>query len=381
MKQFRNIFLLALTFIFISCRTDEKRTENTIANLGTEIPIQYASGLKITDFGDYSIITVENPWPGAENSYRYLLAKENAEIPEDLDFDQKIRIPVKKIVVTSTTHIPSLEILEKETSLVGFPGLDYISSEKTRNLIKQGKIRELGKNEAINTENLLALQPDVVIGFSIDGSNKSFNTIQKSGIPVVFNSDWTESSPLGKAEWIKFFGAFFGKMEEATAFFEEIEKEYLAAKELAKNASERPTVVAGAMFKDQWYLPAGNSWQANFLEDANANYLFGDSEGTGSLSLSFETVLAKAADAEYWIGPAQFQTYEEMENASPHYTRFRAFKEKNIFTFSSEKGETGGVIFYELGPNRPDLVLKDLISILHPRLLPDYETTFYKPLQ
>ncbi len=106
-----------------------------------------------------------------------------------------------------------------EQALVGFPGLDYISSEKTRKLITNGKIKELGKNETLNTEILLDLQPDVVIGFSIDGSNKSFNTIQKSGIPVVFNADWTESSPLGKAEWIKFFGAFFGKTDAVKCLF------------------------------------------------------------------------------------------------------------------------------------------------------------------
>ena len=381
MKQFFKIFLLILTIANLSCKSEENSREKVTFRQGTEIPIEYASGLSITDYGDHKLITVDNPWPGAERSYRYLLAEENVKIPEGLEFDQKIKIPVEKIVVTSTTHIPSLEILEVENTLVGFPGLDYISSKKTRQLISEEKIRELGKNEAINTENLLALKPDVVIGFSIDGSNKSFNTIQKSGIPVVFNSDWTESSPLGKAEWIKFFGAFYGKIDAATAFFDQVKKDYLVAKELAKNAAEKPTVVAGAMYKDQWYLPAGDSWQAIFMKDANANYLFENSEGSGSLSLSFESVLAEATDADIWIGPAQFQTYEEMRSASQHYTRFKAFENKNIYTFSSEKGETGGVIFYELAPNRPDLVLKDLISIFHPQLLPYYETTFYKPLE
>lgn len=381
MKPLFHILLLFLFGIFVGCRSEEDRKQIAQSPAGKEIPVKYASGLSITDFGSYRIITVKDPWPNAERSFRYLLAEENAEIPEGLEYDQKIKVPVEKIVVTSTTHIPSLEILNEEESLVGFPGLEYISSEDTRKRIAEGKIKELGKNEALNTESLLSLQPDVIIAFSINGSNKSLNTVEKSGIPVVFNSDWTESSPLGKAEWIKFFGAFYGKMETATTFFEEIEEEYIIARELAKSAEEKPTVVAGAMYKDQWYLPAGESWQAIFLKDANSEYLFADSEGTGSLSLSFESVLAKAGEAEFWIGPAQFQTYEEMRSASPHYTRFSAFQERQIYTFSSEKGETGGVIFYELAPLRPDLVLKDLISILHPSLLPDYKTTFYKPLQ
>lgn len=381
----KNLHLILILFVLFSfgCKEEKDVRKNAISKdlSGIEIPVEYASGLSITDYGTYKILVVENPWPNAEQAYKYLLAEEGAHIPEALEYDQKVKIPVEKIVVTSTTHIPSLETLGVENSLVGFPGLDYISSEKTRNLIAEGKVKEIGRNEALNTESLLELQPDVVIGFSIDGSNKSLNTIQKSGIPVVFNGDWTEISALGKAEWIKFFGAFYGKTEEASAFFEQIEKDYLDAKELATKAVERPTVIAGAMYKDQWYLPAGDSWQASFIEDANAEYVYKDAQGTGSLSLSFEAVLAEGANADFWVGPAQFTSYEQLRVASTHYSQFDAFKNKNIFTFSSEKGETGGVIFYELAPNRPDLVLKDLISIFHPQLLPNYQTTFYKALE
>ena len=381
MKNFSHILFLLIPFFLLGCKSDENRKNTPVIKGGEEVEIKYAGGLSIVDFGNYSIITVENPWPNANRSYRYLLAEADAEVPENVKFDQRIRVPVEKVVVTSTTHIPSLEILEAENTLVGFPGLEYISSENTRKLISKGKIREVGKNEALNTETLLDLRPDVVIGFSIDGSNKSLSTLQKSGIPVVFNSDWTESSPLGKVEWIKFFGAFFGKMDVANAFFEEVEQEYLKAKALAEEARERPTVMAGSMYKDQWYLPAGNSWQALFIEDANAEYLFANTDGTGSLSMSLEAVLAEAADADFWVGPAQFTAYNELQEASSHYKRFKAFQEQQIFTFASEKGESGGVIFYELAPNRPDLVLKDLISIFHPQLLPDYKTTFYKPLE
>lgn len=380
MKLTTSICWILFLGIFLSCKEDRKEENSIVFEAGKAIPIDYASGLSITQFEDYTIVEVKNPWPKAERSYRYLLAEENADVPKHIQFDEHIKIPVEKMVVTSTTHIPSLETLGEEQTLVGFPGLDFISSAKTRNLISEGKVRELGKNEKLNTESLLEIAPDVVIAFSIDGSNKSLNTIQKSEIPVVFNSDWTESSPLGKAEWIKFFGAFYGKIPEAIAAFEAVEKNYLEAKELAKKAKNKPTVLAGSMFKDQWYLPAGESWNAKFFEDANADYLFKTTEGTGSLSLSFESVLAKGKDADFWIGPAQFTSYSEMKEASPHYNQFEAFQNRNVFTFSSQKGETGGVIFYELAPNRPDLVLKDLISIFHPELLPEYRTTFYKPL-
>ncbi len=183
MKTSFQIIVLLLSVAFTGCRSEEKENAPLLTRAGEEVEIKYASGLNIVDFGDHMIITVENPWPNADRTYRYLLAEEGADVPQDVKFDERVKIPVEKMVVTSTTHVPSLEILNSENALVGFPGLDYISSENTRTLISEGKIKELGKNEALNTESLLALKPDVVIGFSIDGSNKSFNTLQKSGIP------------------------------------------------------------------------------------------------------------------------------------------------------------------------------------------------------
>src|SRR5690606_13605453 len=143
-------------------------------------------------------------------------------LPNPENYDAIVEIPVKRIVVTSTTHIPSLEMLDETDALVGFPSLDFISSEKTRERISQGTVRELGQNENLNTEIVLDLSPEAVIGFAMDGNNPTFATLQKGGIPVFYNADWTENTPLGKAEWIKFFGAFFNKDKEADSLFEEI---------------------------------------------------------------------------------------------------------------------------------------------------------------
>lgn len=369
-------------FLFISICSCKNRSESNTTEIqkGEEINIENAQGFSITKYQDYSLVSVNTPWPEAEKPFIYLLKSENAQIPENLEFDQVVKVPVKNIVVTSTTHIPALEALNVENTLVGFPGLNYISSEKTRKLIDKGKVSELGQNENINTEVLIDLSPDVVIGFAINASNKSFETIQKTGIPVIYNGDWTEQTPLGKAEWIKFFGALFEKEDIAEEIFNEIKTEYLSAKELAGSAKESPKVISGSMYNDKWYMPYGNSWQAQFIKDANADYLYSNTEGDGSLSLAFESVLEKAEEAEYWISSGQYTSYEQLFNESEHYKRFKAVKDKNVFSVSLSKGETGGITFYELGPQRPDLILKDLISIFHPELLKDYEPVFYKPL-
>ena len=375
-------FLFALILLF-NCKEQPKNTTSktsTHAKAET-VEISYAEGFSITNFEDFKIVKVNSPWPKAEKEFTYVLAEKNVTLPDTLQFDQKVTIPIKKIVVTSTTHIPSLESLGQENTLIGFPHLDYISSKKTRDLIQKGKVEEIGENEHINTEVLLNLNPDVVIGFAVEGGNKTFETVNKSGIPVVYNGDWTETDPLGKAEWIKFFGAFYNQEQKAEEIFNEIEEEYLSAKKLAQQAKNQPSVLAGSMYKDVWYLPYGNSWQAQFIKDAKANYLYAETNGNGSISAAFESVLDKAQNADFWIAPGSFTSYEQMQNASEHYQEFNAFQQQKIYSFAGVKGETGGVLYYELAPQRPDLVLKDLIKIFHPELLTNYETTFFKALE
>ena len=354
--------------------------EHNVANL----ELTYAQGFSIDDHGTYKVLEINNPWPNANTSYRYaIINREQATfttLNKD-DYDAILLTPLNQIVTTSTTHIPSLELLQVEHTLKGFPGCNYISSEKTRKLIDLGKIRELGSNEGINTEVLLELQPEAVIGFAVEGSNKTFETIKKSGIPVLYNGDWVEENALAKAEWIKFFGVLFEKQEQADSIFKNIESNYKEAQKIALKANYRPTILSGAMHKDIWHLPYGTSPEAQLLKDANVDYIWADTSGKGSLPLNFETVFNKAKTADIWLSPSYYSSYGDLEKANTHYTQFDAFKKKSIYTFSNTTGKTGGVVYYELGIARPDLVLKDIIKVCHPELLPDYQTHFFKPLK
>lgn len=382
MLNFKNTILyFFIILLFISCKNEPKKSLETFTSPEREVAIKYAKGFEITAFEDHKVITLKNPWPGSNQTFKYALVDPGVSLPDAKDFDAIVEVPVRKIVVTSTTHIPSLEALDEINALIGFPNLDYISSEKTRAQISTGKIRELGKNEDLNTEILLDLSPDAVVGFAVDGKNSSFSILQNTGIPVLYNSDWTESSPLGKAEWIKFFGALFNKQTLADSIFNSIESSYLSAKKIATTAKEKPTVISGAMFKDIWYMPQGESWGARFIEDANGNYLWKDSEGTGSLSLNLESVLGKGHDADIWIGPGQFTTLEGLQNSSPVYTQFKAFQNGEVYSYNLKKGEKGGSLYFELAPNRPDIVLKDMIKILHPELLTEHTLFFFSKLK
>ena len=379
------LLLLFLAFLFSCGEGAPKDTAIRSVEPDTTGRVRYATGLHLVKEGNgITVINVKSPWPDAREGFRYALVPRDIAPSVTLNrdaYDAIITVPVERVVVTSTTHIPALESLGVGESIIGFPETQYISSPAARSRADRGEITDIGSNESINTEMVLELQPDLVFGFAVSRGNKAYEVMQKSGVPVVYNGDWTEESPLGKAEWIKFFAPFFGLEKKADSLFGQIESNYLEARELAAEAVEKPTVLSGALYKDVWYLPGGNSWAARFLEDANASYLWKEEEKVGSLSLSIESVLARAGEAEYWISPSQYTSYEEMENANRHYSRFRAFRNKKVYTFARTRGASGGYEYYELAPNRPDVVLKDLIHILHPGLLPEHEPYFFKPLE
>ena len=378
MKSIVSKILVSILLLSLFGCKKETKTDIPISSGNT---VRYAKGFSIQNYDGYSVVTVKNPWPKATQTYTYILKEKNGIIPDSLKQNIIIAVPIKTIVVTSTTHIPSLEMLNEVNSLVGFPHCDYISSDKVRKRIDAKKVKELGNNHDLNTEVLLDLQPNIIIGYGIDNKNPTLNNLQKSGLKVMLNGDWNEETALGKAEWIKFFGALYGKQERANTLFSKIEKDYLKTIEIAKLAKTTPTILAGDMFEDRWYLPKGTSWGSQLIQQANGNYLWKETSGTGSLSLSFETVFEKAATANVWITSGQFSSLKEMTNSNPHYAKFDAFSNKNVFSFSGKKGKTGGILYYELAPNRPDIVLKDLVKILHPELLVGYQPFFFEKLK
>jgi iron complex transport system substrate-binding protein len=378
--KFTRVTLL-IFFVLVSCIQCKQNPISDKETAESNNQIHYAKGFSIVNYNGYSIVTVKNPWPKATKTYCYILKEKNGIVPDSLKQNPIIAVPIQTIVVTSTTHIPSLELLGEEKTLVAFPNLDYISSEKVRALIEAKKVKEIGNNQSLNTEVLIDLQPDVIIGYGIDNNNPTLNNLQKSGLKVMLNGDWNEETPLGKVEWIKFFGALYGKQKEANEIFSKIAADYLATIEIAKKARTKPTVLAGDMFEDKWYLPKGNSWGSQLLKEANADYLWAETKGTGSLSLSFETVLERAQNADVWITSGQFGSLKAMSDANRHYSQFKAFQQKNVYSFTRKKGKTGGVLYYELAPNRPDIVLKDILKIMHPELLPDYELFFFEKIK
>ena len=376
MKKLKITALFLFLIISFSCK---KEVENDAKKTQIESSIKYAKGFDIVNENGIKKLIIKAAYQNSDKVFEYIIKnkKDQKENTKNTIFT-----PIEKIVVTSTTHIPMVELLNEESAIIGFPYSKYVSSEKTRLLIDADKIAEIGKEGALNTEILLNLQPELIVGYSVSTADKSLTTLEKAGINVIYNGDWLEETPLGRAEWIKFFGVLFDKEKLADSIFKAIETNYLEAKNIALKSIRRPTILSGAiMSKDIWNLPAGESFVAQFLKDANLRYLWQESEGKGSLSLSFESVFDKGRNADFWIAPGYFSSKEQLLNSNKIYTEFNAFKNDNIYTPTTKKGKTGGVIYYELAPTRPDLVLKDMIKITNPDLLPNYELTFFERMK
>lgn len=363
----------ALILLLLSCSQHRQEKETDLS--WTSIPLKYATGFSLEKSEEAYRVAISQPYKGAKEGFTYIF--HTGETMSGLYADATVPIPVKSIVCTSTTHIPMLDYLNKADALIGFPTLDYISSASMRERINSGKVSELGIDEALNLEKLIALRPDLVLGYTLTGDLGQFNVVEETGIPVILNAEYLETHPLGRAEWIKLVGVMFDDLDRADSVFDMIEKEYLDAKALVEQIDENPSVLSGVVYGDSWYLPGGRNYASTLLNNAGYDFFWKTDTTSAFLPLSFETVFDKAHNSDYWIGVASFRSLEEIATGDQRYTAFEAYKSGNVYSYNKRIGEKGGSEFLELGYLRPDLILKDLIKIAHPELIPEHELYFH----
>ncbi|MDQ3394418.1 MAG: ABC transporter substrate-binding protein [Bacteroidota bacterium] len=380
------IFLISLVILGGCSPSDQNKNErndaiHTLEKVGKdEVSIDFAKGFSVAYKDGYKLVTVHQPWKGAPKPYKYLLLQEGNAVPEHDKDVQVITIPLQSIACLSTTHIPFLEMLGEHEKLTGFATTDYISSPVVRKRIDQGNVRDLGPDGSVNLEVLADISPDALMAFGTGSNTGMFNKVNQMDVPVILNADYLENSALGRAEWIKFTAAFFNKEAQADSIFTSIKNKYDSLKSIGHQVKNKPTVYSGIVYGDIWYVPAGKSWASELLEHAGAAYLWKREGDQGSLELNFEKVYEKASEADFWIGVASFENLEEIKQADIRYTEFKAYKEENVYSYNARMGEKGGNEYMELGYARPDIILADLIKILHPDLLPGHKLYFYKRL-
>ncbi len=378
-----HIYLINYLFLFLaSCsqQPGEQQNKPTTDQNRESIAVHHAENFSIQTHENFSLVTVNNAWKGSKITFRYALLQKGKELPDSIQVDEVVNVPVENLVCFSTTHVPYLDMLGVGDKLKGFPNLDYISTPGVREQIDAGNIMDLGSENNPNLEKIITLNPDVVMAYGMPGGSDLVFKLQQAGISVVYNADYMELSPLGRAEWIKYMAAFFDKISLADSLYSSINQRYDSLQQLAAMADNTPSVLSGIVYGDTWFLPAGKNYGARFFKDANAHYLWADNPQAGYLELSFEAVYQKAHQADYWVGVGTFNSLTALANADARYRNFQAFQEGSVYSYLARVGPKGGNEYFELGYARPDIILADLIKIFHPALLPNHALYFHEKL-
>ncbi|EPR65020.1 ABC transporter substrate-binding protein [Cyclobacterium qasimii] len=346
-----------------------------------EVPLMYAKGFALFRGNNFYVLEIiQSP----DTKQRFLIYDPEEEVSmPDLSFDGKVPMGSHKVILSATPQVAHLDYLQAEDHLMAFPDLDLITSESVRRRIDENRIIDLGKGPMTNMEKIIDLQPDWVM---ISGFGEPFKLADRLGaasIPVIINQEFLEKHPLGRAEWIKVTGVLLGKEKEAMEVYSEIVTNYNASSELMAKVAEdkKPSVLSGSLYKDIWYAPGKDSWAAKIIADAGGHYLFDKEGDTGSLTLNYEFVLDQAGQADYWIGAANYVSLGSMVEQNPKYGAFKAYKEKQIYTYTLGMGATGGLRYFEEGYLRPDLVLLDMIKILHPEEAREHKFRYFEKLE
>lgn len=361
--------------VLLSCGRQQNNNNNNNVQPGEGL--KYARGYSIADKGNYFRVEVYNPWDNYKILRTYVIADSSSKVvvPGDITY---LRLPLEKGVFLSSTYIGMLSMLHSEDFISACTSANWVFDSVIYRKYKQGDIINLGNGLGINTEAIIGLSPDLVMKYIYQAPDASDDIIASSGIPIVYNIEFMEPHPLGRAEWIKLIGLLTGKKDLADSIFSEIEKNYLHYCSMANKAPKgpKPKVLVGNTYKGVWYAAGGKSFVAKLIGDAGGDYYWSADSSTGGLPISFEGAMQKQKDDDIWLN-ANASSLAELAATEPRSINFKAFREGNVYHYNKRKNPEGGLDYYESGVIRPDLLLRDLILILHPELFGDSEQTLY----
>ena len=345
--------------------------------------IEYAEGFSVEERDGYTAVEVSRRWEEGNEASRYALISRSVKI-EELDIPdgfRVIRTPVRSMIALSTTYLYPLVRLDTLDSLIAVDNHGYVYNKKVRRRIENDGIAEVGNGPTVDLERIVSLEPEMVMATGVAGEWNTAKRLEEAGVPVVVNADYLERAPLARAEWIKFIALFVKKEERAAELFEEIERRYASLKRSAASVEHRPTVFLNRPMQGRWVLPGGESYMARFLEDAGAEYVYSENEKRAALTMDTEAVYSEVVDAEFWLHQYGWNSLSDVIAHDPRLGRLEAFRKGNVLNNNARVNEGGGNDFYESGPYRPDLILKDLLSIFHPSHLPEHELYYYRYLK
>ena len=431
----RKIYIFgALLALLVLTACQGGKTTAGEAEEGDTLKMKYAKLITIVKHGEkgdasldknaeeadyqYTEVNVANPWKAGTLLHRYILiskGKEGDETVARLALQRTsgmgcttdtVRTPVERSAVFIAPHCQLMYELGCQQAIRGVCDLDYINIPDVRkraasagkaasgkassagnassaeNVSAGNSIVDCGSSMAPDIERIIALKPEAILVSPFENSG-GYGKLDKLHIPIIEAADYMESSPLGRAEWMKFYGMLFGEKVDdekpspspaereryvscesrADSLFARIEKEYLSLKAQAAELPKGLSILTERKTGNVWYVPGGQSTIGILLKDANARYIFEDDQHSGSLAMSPEQILAKGKQVDVWafkyFGGAplsQVQLLQEYDG----YKALAAFNRGNIYQV-----DTSTVPYFELTSFHPELLLREFIILAH----------------
>ena len=379
MKKKSTISILTLLCLFVltGC-VSNKKTSLEAFKQDVYTP-EYATGFKIlgADNSASTLIQISNPWQGAKNvEMSYFISRNGEQAPTGFT-GPVIRVGAKRIVCMSSSYIAMLDAIGQTDRIVGVSGIDYVSNPYV--LAHKESIRDMGAE--MNYELLIGLKPDVVLLYGIgDAQTSVTDKMRELSIPYMYVGEYLEESPLGKAEWLIALSELTDSREKGIEVFREIPRRYQALKTLTESVEQRPTVMFNTPWNDSWVMPSTQSYMAQLVADAGADYIYKENVSNSSTPIGLETAYGLIQKADYWINVGVASTLDELKAVNPKFADAKAVREKTVYNNNLRLTPTGGNDYWESAVVRPDVVLRDLIHIFHPELVTD-SLYYYRHLE
>ncbi len=329
---------------------------------GDTLRMSHARNIIMVRHKDYTEVTLANPWKRGQKLISYALVDSShghASVPEGM---VRVGIPIKRCLLFTAAHTELARELGATNSIKGVADAQYMHQPWLKSAISKNKIVDCGNSMKPNMESIVALAPDAI--FVSPYENGSYGKLEHAGIPLILLADYMETSALGRAEWMKFYGLLWGREREADRLFDDVCRSYDRISHIARETKGRPQVIAERKTGSVWYMPGGKSTVAQLYRDANADYAFKDDGHSGSLPLSFETVLEKAGQADIWLLSFNNSiTREGLLDEFGGYGQLKAMREGKVYGCPVDRSR-----FFDEVPFRPDLLLRDMVAAFHPEL-------------
>ena len=377
-----NLLIWTLTLSLFSCATgpENEHTKEELSPLNDPpFELKYATGFEADFYEEGILISINRAWKDMQEPMLFWIP--GKEGYAQFEGAQSIPSEIKRIACLSTSHLHAFELLESGQMIKGVANPNHVYSEFYQNGLKNGTIIRIGSNQEIDYENLLTLDPDILLIYGIgDAVIPQLEKLESLEIPYLLIGEYMEEHPLGQAEWLKLFGVLIGKEEMADSVFSKLESEYLAIQKMQSESSEKPTVFLNSPWEGVWYMPASANFSTHLIEDAGGQLLFKNDEEEGWQTLDKEFVFEKAYDADFWLNTGSHNSLRELEAFFPMASDFQAFQNAKVYNNVKRISEGGGNDYWESGIYRPDLVLKDLYLILHADSLNSADLFYFKHL-